>query len=118
MRFLPALLPIVATLLVAAPTAHGAPRVGIGEQSAAMFADPAFRALEVPYARYVVSWDALRAPWQRTQADMYLLAARANGTRVLLSFGRSSEHPRLLPSAKALAREFRAFRARYPWVTD
>jgi hypothetical protein len=118
MRILPALLLAVATLLAAAANAHAAPLVGIGEQSVSMFGDPAFKALDVPRARYVVSWDALHSPWQRTQADSYLLTARANGTHVLLSFGRSSDHPRELPSAKRLAREFRAFRARYPWVKD
>jgi hypothetical protein len=117
MRSFTALL-TAATLLVAAPAAHADPLVGIGEQSPAMFAAPAFQALGVPRARYVVSWDALHSKGQRGQTDAYLLAARASGTRVLLSFGRSSDHPRQLPSARRLAREFEGFRARYPWVTD
>jgi hypothetical protein len=118
MRLHIALLFTLAGLLGGAANAHAAPLVGIGEQSLEMLTDPAFKALDVPRARYVVPWDALHSPWQRTQADSYLLTARANGTHVLLSFGRSSEHPRELPSARRLAREFRLFRARYPWVDE
>src|ERR1700754_733078 len=104
-----------ATLLVAAPAAHAVALVGIGEQSPEMFSDARFEALDLHHARYVTPWDALHSPWETTQLDIYMTEARASGIRVLLSFGRSNEHPRTLPSPKRLAREFRAFRARYPW---
>jgi hypothetical protein len=117
MRTLTALLAMAATLLVVS-TAHATALVGIGDQSRTMFSDAAYTALDVHHARYVASWDALSSPWETTQLDTYMLSARADGTRVLLSFGRSLRHPDTLPSAKRLTREFRRFRTRYPWVTD
>jgi hypothetical protein len=118
MRLHTALLVTAATLLVAAAPARAGILVGIGEQSPAMFAERSYAALDVHHARYVAPWDALHDPWETTKLDRYLLDARADGTRVLLSFGRSNRHTRELPSAKKLAHEFRRFRARYPWVTD
>src|SRR5690349_9662113 len=118
MRFYTALLVMAATLLVGAAPAHAAPLIGIGEQSHEMFSDAEYAALDVHHARYVAPWDALYDPWETTKLDSYLLEAKAQGTRVLLSFGRSNKHTRTLPSAKRLAREFKRFRARYPWVTD
>jgi hypothetical protein len=118
MRIRTALLVLAATLLVGVSPARAAPLVGIGEQSPAMFADPSFAALDVHRARYVAPWDALYDPWETTKLDSYLLEAKARGTNVLLSFGRSNRHTRTLPSAKRLAREFKRFRARYPWVTE
>ncbi len=118
MRFPTALLLTAATLLVAVSPAHGAALVGIGEQSSEMFSDAQYAALGVHHARYVAPWDALHDPWETTKLDSYLLEAKASGTHVLLSFGRSNQHTRTLPSAARLAREFRRFRARYPWVTD
>ena len=118
MRIHTALLAMAATLLVVASPAHAGALVGIGEQSPGMFSSANYAALDVHHARYVASWDALHRAGETAQLDSYLLAARADRTRVLLSFGRSPHQPRTLPSAKRLAREFRRFRARYPWVTD
>jgi polysaccharide biosynthesis protein PslG len=118
MRFYTALLVTAATFLVVAAPARAGILVGIGEQSPAMFSETSYTALDVHHARYVAPWDALHDPWETTKLDSYLHDARAEGTRVLLSFGRSNRHTRELPSAKKLAREFRRFRARYPWVTD
>jgi hypothetical protein len=118
MRFYTALLITAATLLVAATPVRAGMLVGIGEQSPAMFSETSYAALGVHHARYVAPWDALNDPWERTKLDSYLFEARADGTNVLLSFGRSNRHTATLPSARTLAREFRRFRARYPWVTD
>jgi hypothetical protein len=118
MKIPTALLVMAATLVVGVSSAHAALLVGIGEQSPKMFSDAGYAALDVHHARYVAPWDALHDRWETTKLDSYLLEARAKGTRVLLSFGRSSAHPRTLPSAKRLAREFLRFRARYPWVTE
>jgi hypothetical protein len=118
MRFYTALLITAATFLVASTPARAGILVGIGEQSPAMFSETSYEALDVHHARYVAPWDALHDPWETTKLVHYLFAARADDTRVLLSFGRSNRHPRKLPSAKKLAREFRHFRARFPWVTD
>src|SRR6478609_6381672 len=107
MRFYTALLVTAAMLLVGVAKAHAAPLVGIGEQSPEMFSDADYAALDVHHD-----------PWETTKLDSYLLDAKAQGTHVLLSFGRSNRHTRTLPSARTLAHEFKRFRARYPWVTD
>jgi hypothetical protein len=58
--------------------------VGIGDQSAGMFANPQFRALKVKKARYFVRWDAMRRPADRARLDAWLAAARAAGVRPLV----------------------------------
>lgn len=111
----------LAAVAVAMP-AHAAPVIGIGEQSPRVFADPLFKRLEVRHVRVVVSWDALHRRWERNQLDTYLAAARAAHVKVLLGFGHSRSDSRKrrkkLPSVGRFAREFRHFRARYPWVRE
>ena len=119
MRFYTALLAMAATLLVAAAPARAGMLVGIGEQSPAMFSEASYAALDVHHARYVAPWDALRRRvGDGPSSTATCSRRRADGTHVLLSFGRSNRHTRELPTARTLAREFRRFRARYPWVTD
>jgi hypothetical protein len=110
-----------ALLLLAAAPASAAPTVvGIGEQSPAIFQDPAWQRLNTRDVRYVVAWDALRVPWQKAEVDAYLAAARDSGARVLLGFSRSrsprKSRRKYLPSPSRLRREFIAFRRHYPWV--
>jgi hypothetical protein len=114
-------------VLVAAPAGAGAakrapvPAVGIGEQDAAMFADPNWQALGIRDVRILVPWDVLHSDdWQRSELDAYMAAAHAAHARVLLSLSRSrvSGRERVLPSTRRFAREFAALRARYPYVRD
>jgi hypothetical protein len=112
---------LLATLALAAPARAAAPPlVGIGEQNPAMFTDPNWLALGVKDVRVVAAYDALTQPWERSDLDAYMAAAHAAGARVLLSFGHSrttgKEH--YLPTVASFVRQFRAFRARYPWVKD
>jgi hypothetical protein len=114
-----ALLIAVATLVLAAP-AKAAPLVGIGEQNPSMFSDARWRALGLKDVRVIAGYDALHSGWQRADLDAYMAAAHAAGARVLLGFGHSriqgkEDH---LPSVATFTKEFRAFRARYPWVKD
>jgi hypothetical protein len=116
------LAPILVALALALPATALAepPIVGIGEQSPEIFTDPNWLALNVPDVRVVASYDALTSTWQRNDLDTYMAAAHAAGARVLLSFGHSriegKEH--YLPTVQHFANQFRAFRARYPWVTN
>ena len=115
-----ALVIAVATLALAAPAAKAAPLVGIGEQNPSMFSDPRWRALGLKDVRVIAGYDALHSDWQRADLDTYMAAAHAAGARVLLGFGHSrttgkEDH---LPSVATFTKEFRAFRARYPWVKD
>jgi hypothetical protein len=116
LRRLAALL-AVADVLLAVPAAKAAPLVGIGEQNPSMFSDPRWRALGLQG----------RARDRRLRRAALRLAARGpgrvhgrrarGGSARLLGFGHSrtagkEDH---LPSVATFTKEFRAFRARYPW---
>jgi hypothetical protein len=115
-----AALACVLALAEPAARAQAVPLIGIGEQGTGMFSDPHWQALGLHDVRVVVGWDALTSGWQVADLDSYMAVARASGARVLLSFGHSRitgrEHK--LPSVTAFARQFAAFRSRYPWVRD
>ena len=80
---------VLALLLLPASAGAAPTAIGIGEQSPAIFQDPAWRQINSPYVRYVVAWDALRVPWQKAEVDAYLAAARDAGAHVLLGFSHS-----------------------------
>jgi hypothetical protein len=103
-------------LLLAAPVSAGAAVVGIGDQKADMFGDARFLRLNIKHARINVPWDALRHGWQVAEIDRWMNAARDRGVDPLVSFGHSRVRRRSLPQPQAFRREFRRFRARYPWV--
>jgi hypothetical protein len=118
------LLPVL-ILLLAAPSAGAKYRVGISEQSAAMFDSPPWQSLGLKRVRYIVAWD-WATTGQAAEVDAYMTAARARGQDVLVTFtahrgcfdgGRYSREPVCrAPSASAYRRAFRAFDDRYPWV--
>jgi hypothetical protein len=102
-----------------APAAVAAtPAIGVGEQHAGMFSDPNWHALEARDVRLLVGWDVLHRPVFRRELDGYMAAAHAAGANLLVSFGRSRSdaRARLLPTTAQFAKEFQAFRKRYPWV--
>jgi hypothetical protein len=96
------------------------PVVGFGEQRSSVFTDPHWQELGLRHMRLVVGWDFRRSRWQRREVDSWLEAARAAGAHPLVAFSRSRSHWRTqkIPSPAEYRREFRAFRTRYPWVTD
>ena len=58
--------------------------VGLGDQSAAMFASPLYRSLKLTKTRYYIPWDAAKHPAQLAAADQYVAAAKARGVSVLM----------------------------------
>jgi hypothetical protein len=90
--------------------------VGIGDQQAALFAEPRFRALGIRDARLVVAYDATRVGFEREIVDTWLREARRAGVRPFITFGHSRVHPRRLPSLAEFRAAFRAFRDRYSQV--
>jgi hypothetical protein len=108
----------LALVLVLAPAATAKLRIGIGEQSPAMFDDKRWQALDSPHVRFVVAWDALRRnDWQRAELDAWMAAAERAGAKPLISFGhsrRSRKREKYLPTRDEFASEFRAFRRRFP----
>jgi hypothetical protein len=122
---LAALLTLLVALLMAAEPAGARYRVGISEQSAAMFDSPAWRSLGLGLVRYMVPWD-WRQSGQQGEVAGFMRAARARGQDVLMTFtahrgcfdGRRYSPSRACraPSARAYRRAIRAFDDRYPWV--
>ena len=95
----------------------GKPLLGVGDQAADMFAHPLFTPLQVPIARLVVPWDAMRG---REVAE-WLRAARRSGVEPLVAFGhgrgdRCPDAPCRLPGVSTYTDRFRAFRRRFPRV--
>ena len=109
---------VALALAAAAPAAQAEVEIGVGEQYASMFADPMYTELGIHHARVIAGWDALHSRWQRGELDAWMGAAQRANTQVLLSLTRSRDdrRKRRLPSTARYRREFRAFRARYPFV--
>src|SRR4051812_18957576 len=114
---------VAAVAAVALPAAAPARavEVGIADQHAATFSEPAYRALGLGYARIVVPWDV--ATTDPAPLDAWLSAARAAGARPLVSFGvdrrqRCPAAPCTPPTAEQYAAAVGAFHARWPWVAD
>src|SRR3954454_4368215 len=114
---------ILATALAAvlAATPAQAVEVGIADQHAGTFSDPAFRSLALRYARIVVPWDV--GTTDPAPLDAWLSAARAAGARPLVAFGvdrrqRCPVAPCTPPRAEQSEAAVGAFCARWPWVAD
>ena len=119
-RLTSAALAVAALLLLPAGASAAPAAIGIGEQNASIFFDPAWQRLRSPDVRYVVSWDALRVRWQRAEVDHYMASAEQAGARVLVGFSRSrsprKSRRKYLPSPRRFKAEFLRFRKRYPFV--
>ncbi len=78
-------LAIAATVLLpAAAAARSSVRVGIGDQSPAMFASPQFQQLQIKRTRYFVPADVMRDSAEREKARAFVIAARNAGVSTLL----------------------------------
>lgn len=90
--------------------------VGIGEQQTAMFALPAFKALDIEDARLVVAYDAVSVDFERDLVTTWLSEAKRAGVRPFITFGHSRVKPKKLPSVSEFRKAFRAFRKLFPEV--
>ena len=125
MRLPAAVIALVIAGLSAAEPGHATYRIGVSEQSAAMFGSPAWQSLGLRRARYLVAWDWARTG-QQAEVDAYMTAARAHGQRLLVTFtahrgcfdGRryGREPVCRAPSAREYREAVRTFDDRYPWV--
>lgn len=109
----------VATALVcvvAVPAAASAVVVGIGDQSPAMFSDPAFSALNIREARLTVAWNVAVARSQRralAAAKGWINAAKADGVAPLISFSGNGNY---VPTVPQYTSAVRAFIKRFPTI--
>jgi hypothetical protein len=119
------LVTLVVGLLVAVGSADAKYRVGLSEQSPAMFSSPLWQDLHLKRARYVVAWD-WNTTGQQREVAAFMNAARAKRQAVLVTFsahrgcfdGSRYSRARVCqpPSTRAYRRAVRAFDDRYPWV--
>ena len=123
-------------LLLAAPQLSASspphPLVGIGDDKLDLFSDPKVLALGVKDVRYDMAWDALSVASERTAVTRWMIAAKAHGLSVLITIDHSRSviwrrvnghrkafsQTRVLPTEAQYVKAFRAFRARFPWVTQ
>ena len=121
------MLPVVLlAALFAAPTAEARYKVGLGEQSASMFASPKWQSLKLKRSRYIVPWNWNKSAAKRAEVTAWMNAAHAARQQVLVAFGarngcfnghRYSKRKKCrAPSTKAYRRSFRAFDNAFPWV--
>ena len=118
---------IVAALVLAVP-ANAKPhyRVGISEQNAAVFHQPAWQALKLKRVRYVIPWDYYKDPGQTAEATQFLNLAREYKQDVLVMFtarrgcwnGKRYSRSKACraPSTSAYRSAVRRFRRDFPWV--
>jgi hypothetical protein len=84
-RFLLISLLALIVLVPASPAAaRSSIRVGVADQSPAMFESPSFQQLKIKRTRYFVPSDVMQDAAERTKAREFVLAARRNGVSTLL----------------------------------
>jgi len=81
---------VIGALLTAPFASAKSPiRVGVADQSPAMFASPDFRALNIKRTRYFVAADVMQDVAERARARAFVVAARAAGVSTLLHISTS-----------------------------
>jgi len=77
---------VIVLALLAVPASASAVnvRVGIGDQSPAMFSDPSYQALNLKLTRYFIEWNAISQPEELSDATKFVNAANARGVKVLM----------------------------------
>ena len=116
---------VLAALVLCAPASANY-RVGLSEQDARVFSQPAWQALKLKRVRYILSWDYYKDPAQVQQAAGFLDTAHAAKQDVLVMFtahrgcyvnGKYSKSRACkAPSKSAYKTAVKTFRTAYPWV--
>ncbi len=116
---------LLAVLLVV-PTAEAKYRVGVGDQSAAMFDSARWQSLKLKRTRYLVPWDWNKSPAQIAETTDFMNRARVAKQQVLVAFTArrgcwngtrySRSKACRAPSSGAYKKAFAAFDNAFPWV--
>jgi len=116
---------LLATMLVA-PAAQAKARVGLSEQSPALFSQASWQKLKLKRVRYIVSWDYAKQGFERAEVSGFLNAAHAAKQDVLVEFNArrgcftGSRYKKTkacrAPSQSAYKKAVRAFRKEFPFV--
>jgi len=90
-----------AVLLPASASARSSVRVGIGDQSDAMFTSPQFKALQIKRTRYFVAANVMRDSAALARARAFVVAARSAGVSTLIHVSTSDLRPKRGPVVSA-----------------
>lgn len=89
---------VIAALLTAPFASAKSPiKVGVADQSPAMFSQAPFKALKTKRTRYFVPANVMQNTTERAKARAFVVAARANGISVLLHISTSDLRPKRGP---------------------
>jgi hypothetical protein len=115
----------LAALALCAPASANY-RVGLSEQDARLFSQPAWKSLKLKRVRYIVAWDYYKDPGQVAEVANFMNAAHAAKQDVLVMFtakrgcyvnGKYRKRKSCrAPSKKAYRRAITKFRRSYKWV--
>ena len=83
-----------------------------------MFQNPAFKALHVKIARYIVPYDAADVGYDKTVATLWIHAAEAQGITPLIAFYHSRRTPTRNPSVAVYTNEIKKFIALFPEIKE
>ena len=93
------------------------PLIGLADNRPETILDPRFEATDIKRIRVLVPYDDIERGGIRLRyLDSWFDTARGRGIEPLVSFYRSYRDRHRLPSVATYRRNFRLFRARYPWV--
>src|SRR4051812_32251509 len=92
--------------------------VGIADNKPAFFSDQRFLDLKLKRARINIPWDILKDGDQTAVLDTWMNAAKTAGVKPLVTFDRSRRpgQVRVRPTPAKLVAQFKAIRARYPFI--
>jgi Glycosyl hydrolase catalytic core len=123
------ILPIAVLLaaLVAVPAAQAKVRVGLSEQSAAMFDQSNWAQLKLKRVRYILPWDYAKSAANHGEVTGFMNAARAHKQEVLVTFSATrgcfvnnkyskKKKACKAPSQKAYKAAVKGFRKEFPYA--
>jgi hypothetical protein len=122
------ILPLAVLLgaLLAVPAAQAKVRVGLSEQSPAMFSQSNWSKLKLKRVRYIVSWDWAKREFERAEVTGFMTSARAARQEVLVEFNarrgcfsnnryKKTKSCRA-PSTSAYKKAVKGFRKQFPFA--
>ncbi len=121
-----ALLLTALAALISAPAAQAKPRIGISEQSPAMFDQSNWKKLKLKRVRYILPWDYYKTAGNRAEVTGFMTAARAKKQEVLVTFSArrgcfvnnrySKRKACRAPSKKAFTSAVKRFRRQFKYT--
>jgi len=122
------ILPIAALVaaLLAVPAAQAKPKVGLSEQSPAVFSDAHWKPLKLKRSRYIVPWDYAKVGFAHAEVTAFMSRAHIAKQDVLVEFSArrgcfvNNRYKKTkackAPSVRAYKKAVKAFRKEFPYA--